>query len=88
MSDQEKSNVKMFKYLPIPFALLGIIYCGFVLLFQVESIQEKYELIFFFLGGVITLLGILMLCGMGIIYKQLLKPREKEEPKEEEVEGV
>ena len=87
--EEDQTNIKIFKYLPIPIALLGIIYCGFVLLFEVGSDKEKLELTLFFLGAFITLLGILTIYGMGMVYKKIASPKEeKEEKPVDEVEGL
>ena len=61
MNDDLVKQAKVGKFFPIIFAILGILYCGFVFLYQTENPQDKQDLLLFLMGALVTLGGILAL---------------------------
>ena len=61
MDNDTEKQIKAGKILPIVFAVLGILYCGFTMLYQTDNEADKRDLLQFFLGALVTLGGILVL---------------------------
>ena len=83
MKDEIQKQIKAGKIFPIIFAVLGVLYCGFTLLYQTENPQDKQDLLLFFMGALVTLGGILSLYQSQVTQSFLAKLLEKEQDEEE-----
>ena len=81
--------LKVAKWIPIVFAFLGILGCGFALLYQTQDGKDKTDLLFFIMGALITFSGVLTLLLMIKILEVASHAQKGEtKPEEDEVEGL
>ena len=84
MDEETKKKVGYGKIFPIVFAVLGVLYCGFVFLYQTENPNDKSDLLTFFMGALITLGGIMGLYQSYATQQLIIESKEKKEEDNEE----
>ena len=83
MDSNTEKQIKAGKFLPIIFAVLGILYCGFTMLYQTEKEDDKRDLLQFFMGALVTLGGILALYQSYVTQTLIAKLSERKDDEEE-----
>lgn len=86
--EENQKYLKASKWVPLIWAVLGVLCCGFALLYQTQEGKDKTDLLFFLLGAMITLLGVVVLMQLQKILETVLAPKADTKPEEDEVEGL